>query len=301
MNSLQGMGKTWLKVCIAVTLTTGFSTISAKAARLGHPAYSAQAATASQRQWNLVCDPTNAESGSTSTQYDPNVAALNTITASPAPAPGFQISHVNVLVGFGEGSHVQQIPGDGEVGSFYFDPGTTSVTFTQVVASLSAAVAVVPPSTYVAVLDDLEGGAVQVFWEPLGTNHNVIGAATPLNSLHICPSPNFGRGGANADVNTHTITFDPAASNTNAFAATFTNYANGDPAFDDIFDDVDGYSGPGFSYFEGQGTPPVHIDPATTTIKLLAPCRGGRGGRDDDHRKPFHRGDKDYGGYGKKH
>ena len=57
-----------------------------------------------QRQINLVSDPVAAETGSTSTLYDPTVANINTITAEP----GFQITEVDVLVNNGETTSPEQ-------------------------------------------------------------------------------------------------------------------------------------------------------------------------------------------------
>jgi hypothetical protein len=278
MNSLHRVKTALLTVCISMALITAFSTTPAKAARLGHPAYSASGATAAQKQWNLVCDPVGAETGSTSTMYPAGDAAINTINAFP----GFQINQVNILINDGEGTFVQ---------SFFLDPNTTSFVITQGEAALSAAIATGPTTTYYAFLDGPEAGAVQVFWAPLGSSTGEeVGAATVLNKAHLCNGPSFG-GGRNADVNTHTIIFDSIS---NATTATFTNFANGHTPDLTIFDEFDGYSGPGFSYTADQ------IDSATVTLKLPSPCNNGKGNK--GRGKPvFHNGHDDDGGYGKEH
>lgn len=271
MITLNGIRKASFTACAALALTIGFSSTTAKAARLGHPAYSAAGATAAQKQWNLVCDPVGAETGSTSTSYPAGDAAINTINAFP----GFQINQVNVLINDGEGTFVQ---------SFFLDPNTTSFVITQGEVALAAAIATGPTTTYYAFLDGPEAGEVQVFWAPLGSPTAVISAATAINKSHVCAPPSSGR---NADVNTHTIIFDSIST---ATTATFTNFANGHTPALTFFDEFDSYSGPGFSYTADQ------IDSATVTLKLPNPCGKGGKGRGNP---VYHNGHDDDGGYGK--
>jgi hypothetical protein len=247
MRNLNQSGKMWLLVSVALTLS-GLSAVTAKAARLGHPTYSAAASTTAQRQINLVSDPVAAETGSTSTLYDPTVANINTITAEP----GFQISEVDVLINDGEGTSVEQFAN--------LPVGTTSFVITPESDDvLAAALSSVPSSTYRTSLDGPETGAVQVFWSPFGSGSQV---STEAASVKPAVSGNNLRGIGGADVNTHIITFDDVSSNPKQ-GVTLTNYANGNSKFPDYFEVNDGYSGPGFSY-----TDPNQIQSATVTVYL---------------------------------
>ena len=230
MGSMHGIRNAWLTVCVVAAMTAGLSTSSAKAARLGHPAYSASGATASQTQWNLVCDPAGAISGSTSTSYDPNVASLNTITA----APGFQIDKV-VIVFQGEGPFAQTFGP--------FPPGTPSFSL--------------PADTF------SQWGLVQVYWSPL-----VIASAIPAAAVSG-KSPTNGNGddkgggdGKGDDVVTHFITFDSVNPNPPpGLAATFTNFAS---APNNIYGvNADSYTVGKKTYTWDQ------IDSAKTTLHLL--------------------------------
>ena len=217
-----------LFVLLAIASLT---TTAAHAARLGHPQYSAAGATASQKQWNLLCDPPAAVSGSTSTLYDPSIAALNTITAWP----GFELDEVDVIIN-GEGSFDQQ---------FFLPPGTTQF----VIVPAGAAFVQTVGTVYYASLEGSEVGAVQVFWSPFQT-------VTPAAS--VTTQKPLDR---HSDVNTHIITFDNVSGKTKQ-VATFTNYANGNTNFPNYFPTPDSYSGPGFTYTADQ------ILPATVRIKL---------------------------------
>lgn len=263
---------------LIITVTVALLAVNAQAARLGHPKYSAAGATPAQKQWNLLCDPTGAVSGSTSTEYNPLIANLDTITAWP----GFEITEVDVAV-------VDLDSDSGySVDQFFLPPGTTTFVLTADDESDDAVVAPTTQpttgTTYTASLDgDVEIGAVQVFWAPFDAtpvNTDVAPAAktvTPAATFNRGGPPNFGGG----DVNTHIITFDNVSGNAQQFA-TFTNYANGNSNFFEYFDIPDSYSGPGFTYTANQ------IASSTVTLGLLQPrtpcqprppCLGGNQGK----------------------
>ncbi|MDB5292927.1 MAG: hypothetical protein JWL69_4168 [Phycisphaerales bacterium] len=71
----------------------GLCGLQAGAARLGHAGYSTTGATATQTQWNLLCDPQYAEFGSTSTAYSGlGVATINSIL----PESPFKVTDLEV-------------------------------------------------------------------------------------------------------------------------------------------------------------------------------------------------------------
>ena len=284
MSGAQRFRKLWPLACVAITVTTGLCTMTARAARLGHPAYSAAAATTAQRQINLTCDPVGAETGSTSTIYDPSVANINTITA----APGFEITEVDVLVG-GDGTYPEQF--------IITDPNITSFVIQANDDALASAIATGSPTTYYADLGGApEAGAVQVFWAPLGSTPPGGGEISEVVAAPASVKASArGGGSAVGDVVTHVITFDNVSTATTG-TTTFTNYANGDPKFPEYFYQVDGYSGPGFSYVEGQNG--VSIGSATATVKLT-PCPNHGNPKPPCKRFLTHVQGKD--GYGKGH
>ena len=243
--------KRTLQFCrrVLVIAAAGFLASSASAARLNHPQYSAAGATPAQKQWNLICDPTGAVSGSTSTQYSPTVAALDTITA----VAGMQINEVDVAVTNGDGTYVDQ---------FILPAGTTSFVIVPAEVDDLAAVVSTAGTTYYASLDGSEVGAVQVFWAPFNsTPAPEVAAAAVAGPQNQTPS--FFRP-VQTDVNTHIITFDSLTTDPRQ-VATFTNYANGSGSFPVYFDAQDSYSGPGFSYTASQ------ILPMTTRLFLQPP------------------------------
>jgi hypothetical protein len=274
--------RNWRQFVIAATI--GLLAVNANAARLGHPSYSASGATPAQKQWNLLCDPPAAVSGSTSTQYNPEIAALDTITAWP----GFELTEVDVAV-------VDLDSDSGySVDQFFLPPGTT--TFVLVPGDDDTDDAVIAPAaattqptttgtTYTGSLNgDVEIGAVQVFWAPYNAtpvNTDAVSAAQVVTPAAVNRGgpPNFGGG----DVDTHIITFDNVSGNTQQLA-TFTNYANGNSNFFEYFDVPDSYSGTNFTYTAQQ------IASSTVTLGLLQPrppcpvrpqppCIGGNQGK----------------------
>lgn len=77
----------------AMAAVVGLSGISASASRLGHAGYSTTGATASQTQWNLICDPQYAENGLTSTAYTGfGVASISEII----PEAPFKVTDLEV-------------------------------------------------------------------------------------------------------------------------------------------------------------------------------------------------------------
>jgi hypothetical protein len=238
---------------LAIT-AAGFLASNATAARLGHPAYSAAGATPAQKQWNLICDPAGAVSGSTSTQYNPSIAALDTINAWP----GFQINEVDVAVTDGESTYVDQ---------FILPVGTTSFVIVPAEEEELAAAASTAGSTYYASLDGGEVGAVQVFWAPFGSTPPVIIGEVATAATVVSQQPKFSFPLFQSDVNTHIITFDSLTTDPRQ-VATFTNYAdqgNGTGTFPNYFFTPDSYSGPGFSYSASQ------IASQTTRLFLQPP------------------------------
>jgi hypothetical protein len=255
----------------------GFLAASASAARLNHPQYSASAATPAQKQWNLLCDPAGAVSGSTSTQYSPTIAALNTVTAYA----GFEIDDVVVAENDGEGTYTD------ELGPF--PAGTTTVVIVPPEEEELAAAASGGGTVYVSLYYP-EVGAVQVFWAPF--NPTPIPEISTASVVSGAAKSSFSFFGHGTDVNTHTITFDSLSTDPRQ-VATFTNYANGSSSFPDYFDTQDGYSGPGFSYTASQ------ILPQTTRIPLVAPCTKGHGDDKGDDKGGDKGGGDDKGGSGK--
>jgi hypothetical protein len=79
----------------AMAAVVGLSGMSASASRLGHAGFSTTGATASQTQWNLICDPQYAETGRTSTAYTGfGVATINSIL----PEAPFKVTDLEVLL-----------------------------------------------------------------------------------------------------------------------------------------------------------------------------------------------------------
>jgi hypothetical protein len=125
--------------------------VSAQAARLGHPGYSAKGATAAQNQWNILADPTDAESGSTSVIYPRGVAGLAEVDAEP----GFEITEINIVLEHNV-SHTDFTFSSGAVDETTFvpspedleDPGYSN------------------PSTYLPAA--IQPGYLQVFWQATG-------------------------------------------------------------------------------------------------------------------------------------
>ena len=71
----------------------GLCGLQAGAARLGHAGYSTKGATATQTQWNLLCDPQYAEFGSTTTAYSGmGIATVNSIL----PESPFKVTDLEV-------------------------------------------------------------------------------------------------------------------------------------------------------------------------------------------------------------
>jgi hypothetical protein len=244
--------KRTLQLCrqLLVISAAGFLVSNASAARLGHPQYSASGATPAQKQWNLLCDPTGAVSGSTSTQYSPTVAALDTITA----VDGMQIDEVDVAVTDGEVTYTDQ---------FILPAGTTSFVIVPAEEEDLAAAVSTAGTTYYASLDGSEVGAVQVFWAPFNSTPVTTDVATAAVVGPQNQNPSFFRP-FQSDVNTHVITFDSLTTDPRQVAI-FTNYANGSGSFPVYFDQQDSYSGPGFTYTAGQ------IFPQTTRLFLYPP------------------------------
>lgn len=130
-------------VCAVVSITP-----IASAARLGHPSYSASAATAAQRQWNIVADPGYATDGSTTTLYAGGIASLHEVDADG----NFYL--IKILVDdLSVTGHVVEKDFSGAVKSYTFAPGELSH----------------------------EIGAVQVFWSLVpASSAGVMPAMPPL-------------------------------------------------------------------------------------------------------------------------
>ena len=261
------ISKRMVQLCRRVLFVgmAGLLVSNASASRLGHPAYSASGATLAQDQWNLICDPTDAVSGSTSTKYNPAIAGLNTITAFP----GFELKEIDVAMVDDDEMRIER---------FVLPAGTT--TFVVVPPEeLGTAMASNGGSTFYATLADEnddadEVGAVQVFWGPLNTVQSVA-VKTSTSTKKNAPAPKkTAPAPTTGDVNTHTITFDNVSANPKQ-SATFTNYANGNSKFPMMFDVPDSYSGPGFTYTANQ------IAPATATLQLK-PVSSTTGDGDND-------------------
>jgi hypothetical protein len=217
----------------AVTAAIFVLASTASAARLGHPAYSASASTAAQRQWNILADPSYATDGSTTTLYSPAVASLNTVqTASP-----FYL--VKILVSdLSPPTHIIEQDFSGPV---------TSYTFNFTPAQLTEQV-----------------GAVQVFWS--------LTPATTPGVMPAQPAYDPNNPGS-ADEDTHTLIFDniTGAAATANFE-NYQNPGSASGLFPNYFPLADFYQGysadstaqtPDPFTFGGPNNP-TQIDPAET-------------------------------------
>jgi len=170
----------------------------ASAARLGHPSYSASAATAAQRQWNIIADPAYATDGSTTTRYNADAASLNTVEAD---GPFYL---VKILVSDLAAPYDPTVPSEST-------HNVIEVDFSGAANSKSYTFNFTP-----AEADSLnQVGAVQVFW-----------SLTPATTPGVMPAmpaydPNFP---GSADEDTDNLIFDKL--NPNQQTANFMNYQN---------------------------------------------------------------------------
>jgi len=127
----------WVRKCILIAVFSGlvaFYSADSRAAELKHPGVSTRGATSAQTQWNLICDPPYAVSGSVTTYYTASTATLTEVTG---------------LGPYTVTSAIVQVSSGGQ---------TTYDTFTS--------------SNNVITMDltpGIETGYVQVFWDITGT------------------------------------------------------------------------------------------------------------------------------------
>jgi hypothetical protein len=205
MKSRTSFQKLYRAAFVAGSLTVASA---ASAARLGHPSYSASAATAAQRQWNIIADPSTpagdgyATDGSTTTLYSPAVASLDTVE-SDSP---FYLVKIVVSDSAGTNNQIQE----------NFSGAVTSYTFNFTPAQAAG-----------------QFGAVQVVW-----------SLTPATTPGVVPpQPAFDPNAPlSADENTDNIIFDNLTSVVQT--ATFTNYQNpGTGGVPNYFTNADYYEG----------------------------------------------------------
>jgi len=178
---------------------------AASAARLGHASYSASAATAAQKQWNIIADPAYATDGSTTTLYSPSAASLNTVDADGS----FYL--IKILVSdLGVPGHV--IEQD-------FSGAATSKSYTFNFTAAEAAQQV---------------GAVQVFW-----------SLTPATTPGVMPpqppyDPSFP---GSDDEDTDNIIFDNLSASPTSTFTNYQNPGSGSGDFPNFFAGADYYEG----------------------------------------------------------
>jgi hypothetical protein len=178
---------------------------AASAARLGHAAYSASAATAAQKQWNIIADPAYATDGSTTTLYSPSAASLNTVDADGS----FYL--IKILV--------SDLAVPGHVIEQDFSGAATSKSYTFNFTSAESAQQV---------------GAVQVFW-----------SLTPATTPGVMPpqpayDPSFP---GSADEDTDNVIFDNLSANPTSTFTNYQNPGSGSGDFPNFFPNADYYEG----------------------------------------------------------
>jgi hypothetical protein len=189
-------------ICSALSIASFAG--AAQGAALLHPKYSANlSSNKAVRQQQLLCDPQGVTAGSTTTDYNPDVSSIDTITAEP----GFGITAVYVDVVNGDGVKPIDVYSGAAVGSVDIgQSGGGSSEISDDVAGLGSYT---------------QSGEMQVFWEAVSTEQTDIAET-------------------GADENTDYLTFDylPSSDSVNA---TYENFGAGPK--DDVYepDYLEGY------------------------------------------------------------
>jgi hypothetical protein len=197
-----------------------------QAARLGHPGYSAKGATAAQKQWNILADPVDAESGSTSVIYPRLVAGLAEVDAEP----GFELTEINIVLEHNV-SHTD----------FTFSTGTLPADTTQFIPTLQDLEdpGYSNPTTFLP--SAIQPGYLQVFWQATGgatdtdpSDDGVLDFNVLFNNLTSDPNEQA----------TFTVYADPGTANGGQFATpdSYTDNQDNTYSADDInlADSIDG-------------------------------------------------------------
>jgi hypothetical protein len=131
-------------ICSAISV--GWIAGMAQGAALGHPGYSANlSSNKAIKQQQLLCDPQGVTAGSTTTDYNPAVSSIDTVTAEP----GFGITAVYVDVDSGNSVKDIDAYSGAAVGSVDLDTSGVLNSYTQ-------------------------SGEMQVFWEAVSSEQTDI-------------------------------------------------------------------------------------------------------------------------------